>query len=152
MSDNSTQERRRHPRVIAHLPVRTRSVEPGEMGGLLDSIGETDPNLPAMGMKKSRAGAWTMATTNLSVGGISTTGDLQVIGDKPLEKGHDLMVEMDLQDGFEPLRAVAQIMWVAKNSQDRWLAGLMFVIISEPNLDRIRKYVSAALERGEEIP
>ena len=147
----SEADRRRHPRVIAHLAVRSRPLAPGEVGSLLNGLGDTDPEIPVLGMKKGAGGALTMATTNLSVGGLSATGDLQVIGDTMVPKGSDIMVELELNDGQEPLRAVAQVMWTTPSGQkDKYLAGMMFVVISEQDLERIRVQVEAAVERGEE--
>lgn len=146
--DSNAADRRNHPRVIAHLAVRSRPLEHGEVGALVNGLGVEDPQLPTLGMKKSSSGAWTMASTNLSVGGLSATGDLQVIGDKPLAKGMDIMVELDMNDSQEPVRAIAQVMWGSKTSDGKYLAGMMFVVISENNLERIRKYVSTAVEAG----
>ena len=145
-------DRRRFPRVVAHLAVRSRALEPGEIGSLLNGLGDVDPVLPAIGMKKSKGGAMVMATTNLSVGGLSATGDLQVLGDNALGKGSDIMVEMDMADGLEPVRAIAQVMWSAPNGSGKYLAGMMFVVISEGNLDRIRRYVASAVDDGKTIP
>jgi hypothetical protein len=147
-------ERRKHPRVIAQVAVRSRPMEPGEMGLLLGSLGDSDPKLPALGLKKSKSksGAFEMVSTTLSVGGLSATGDLQVLGDKTLAKGEDLMVEMDLNDGQEPLRAVAQVMWTTAAEGGKSLAGLMFVIISEDNLQRIHKQVTEAVAQGKAAP
>jgi hypothetical protein len=150
--ESSPSERRRHARVIANLAVRSRPLEPGEVGSLLNGLGDTDPEIPVLGMKKSNAGAWTMASTNLSVGGLSATGDLQVLGDKPIAKGADLMVEMDMNDGIEPVRAIAQVMWVTNPGDGKYLAGMMLVVISENNLERIRKYVEKAVEAGQTLP
>jgi hypothetical protein len=151
-NEASASERRRYPRVVAHLAVRSRPLEPGEVGSLLSGLGDTDPKLPALGMTKNRTGSWVMASTNLSVGGLSATGDLQVLGEAPLPKGSDLMVEMDMNDGQEPVRAIAQVMWAAPTSDQKYLAGMMFVVISEGNLERIRSYVSKAAEAGQAVP
>ncbi len=149
LQSESGSERRKHPRVVAQFDVRLRQLEPTELARALGSIGDLDPELPAINLVRGRSGNWKMATTNLSAGGLSATGDLQVEGDAPLSKGADLLVEMDLKDGQEPLRAVGQVMWSAPAGAKRWLAGLMFVIISEGNLDRIRLFVIAAMERGD---
>lgn len=150
--DAAGAERRRHARVVANFTVRSRPLEAGEVGSLLNGLGDINPQIPALGMKKSNSGAWTMATTNLSVGGLSATGDLQVLGDKPLSKGSDLMVEMDMGDGQEAIRAIAQVMWTTNLENGKYLAGMMLVVISEENLERIRIYVSKAVEAGQSIP
>lgn len=147
----SEADRRRHPRVIAHLAVRSRPLAAGEVGSLLNGLGDTNPDIPVLGMKKSAGGALSMATTNLSVGGLSATGDLQVIGDTMVPKGSDIMVEMELNDGKEPVRAIAQVMWAAPTGDSKYLAGMMFVVISEDSLERIRKYVTLAVEQGKTI-
>ena len=151
MTDPTTgDERRRHTRVTAKMTVRSRPLDGGELGMLLGSLGDTDPKLPALGLKKSKQG-WVMASTNLSTGGLSATGDLQVIGDTELAKGGDLMIEVDMNDGEEPLRAIAQVMWSAPAEGGKFLAGMMFVIISESNLERIRRQVAEAVARGEVV-
>lgn len=144
-------ERRKHPRVVAHMAIRTRPLEPGEVGALLNGLGNEDPTLPALGMKQSRSGVLSMASTNLSVGGLSATGDLQVLGETRLSKGQDMMVEMDMNDKLEPVRAIAQVMWSTPSKDGKYLAGLMFVVISESNLERIRKYVAKAVDSGQTI-
>jgi hypothetical protein len=141
-------ERRKHPRVVAHLAVRSRPLESGEVGSLLNGLGDEDPKIPSLGMKSGKGGALTMAATNLSVGGLSATGDLQVVGDNLLSKGMDIMVEMDMNDQKEPLRAIAQVMWSVPSADGKYLAGMMFVVISEGNLERIRKYVATAVDKG----
>ena len=147
----SESERRRHPRVIAHLAVRSRPLEAGELGSLLNGLGEADPKIPVLGMKTSHGGMQ-MATTNLSVGGLSATGDLQVVGENAVPKGSDILVEMDMNDGQEPLRAIAQVMWSAPTQGGKHLAGMMFAVISEANLERIRKYVEVAVGDGKLLP
>jgi hypothetical protein len=147
----SEADRRKHPRVIAHLAVRSRPLEAGEVGSLLNGLGDVDPKIPVLGMKSGKGGALTMAATNLSVGGLSATGDLQVVGDQQLAKGMDVMVEMDMNDLKEPLRAIAQVMWSVPSTDGKYLAGMMFVVISEDNLERIRKYVSSAVDKGQTI-
>ena len=146
---DAERERRKHPRVVAQMSVRSRALEHGEMGSLLGSIGDGDVILPALGLKKSRSGTWAMASTTLSAGGLSAAGDLQMLGEQALAKGTDLMVEVELNDGQEPLRAVAQVMWTRPAEGGKVLAGMMFVIISDSNLERIQKQVAEALERGE---
>jgi hypothetical protein len=71
-----------------------------------------------------------------------------VLGDAALPKGSDIMVEFDMNDGLEPVRAIAQVMWSAPNSDGKFLAGMMFVVISEGNLERIQKFVGKAVEEG----
>lgn len=144
-------DRRKHPRVIAHLAIRSRPLESGEVGSLLNGLGNEEPVIPVLGMKQGKGGALTMATTNLSVGGLSATGDLQVIGDTQLAKGSDIMVEMDMDDQQEPMRAIAQVMWSVPSGDGKFLAGMMFVVISENNLERIRKYVSRAVDKGQTV-
>lgn len=148
----SESDRRRHTRVIANFQVRSRPLGHGEVGALLEGLGEENPVIPAVGMKKSNAGTWTMVSTNLSMGGLSATGDLQVVGDKPLEKGSDLMVEMEMNDGKEALRAIAQVMWTTPTGEGKYLAGMMFVVISEANLERIHHYVTEAVQADKIVP
>ena len=145
-------ERRKHPRVVAHLAVRSRPLDKAELGSLLNGLGDSDPKLPSLGLKKGHGGTMSMATSSLSVGGLSASGDLQVVGENAVTKGADVMVEIDMDDGLEPLRAIAQVMWSAPSGGGKHLAGMMFVVISEANLERIRKQVAKALDAGNFIP
>jgi hypothetical protein len=154
MSENSSEEaeRRQHTRVVAHLAVRSRPLAPSELSLLVTGLGHSNPQLPALGLKQSDSGTLSMASTNLSVGGISASGDLQILGEKPLAKGADLLVEMDLGDISEPVRSIAQVMWSSQTHEGRHLAGMMFLVISEESLERIRIYINKAVEDGKVVP
>lgn len=139
-------ERRQHPRVLAFLQVRYRPLSHNEVDTLLKGLGDENPVLPALGMKKTPAGTLSMVSTNLSAGGISAAGDLQILGQDQISKGSDIVVEMDLGDHEDPVRAIAQVMWTAPQSDGKHLAGMMFMVISDSNLNRIHTYVERAIK------
>src|SRR5580700_6508892 len=91
----SGSERRQHPRVLAFLQVRYRPLSHNEVDSLLKGLGDENPTLPALGMKKEAGGSLRMVSTNLSAGGLSAQGDLQILCQDNVGKGTDLVVEMD---------------------------------------------------------
>jgi len=85
-----------------------------------------------------------LATVNLSLGGLSAGGDLEIDSEKGYAKGSDVVVEFELNDGQPPVRAVAQVMW--DNVGDgRHQMGLMFLLIADSAYMRIQDFVQKNL-------
>jgi hypothetical protein len=137
-------DRRTHPRVDAHLVVRSRQLDPSELPILASSLGRPDPPIPALNVVKNGARITQMATVNLSLGGLSAGGDLEIDSEKGYAKGSDVVVEFELNDGQPPVRAVAQVMWDT-NADGRHFMGLMFLLISDSAFMRIQDFVQKNL-------
>lgn len=135
------EERRLHPRVDGSLHVRSRQLDPHELPLIASSLGRPDPPIPALNLVKAGARVTQVTSINLSLGGLSAAGDLEISGDRAYAKGADLVVEIDLPDGQPPVRAVAQVMW-NKDADGGHQMGLMFLLISDSAFMRIQDYIS----------
>ena len=82
---------------------------------------------------------------NISEGGISFTGDLQLLGERKLEKGKKLLVEFQLPGEAAAVSAVAIVAWAieGRGAHGKFTAGLMFTGIEPGDLDKIQRYVEA---------
>ena len=138
------ENRRLHPRVNAALVVRSRPLDASELPLLASSLGRPDPPIPALNLVKSGVQVTHLSAANLSLGGISAAGDLEIDAEKAYAKGTDLVVEFDLGDGEAPVRAVAQVMWTRPQG-DLTAMGLMFLLISDASFMRIQDYISKHL-------
>lgn len=137
-------DRRLHPRVNAALVVRSRLLDPSELPMLASSLGRPDPPIPALTMVRSGTQVTHLSTANLSLGGISAAGDLEIDADRAYAKGTDLVVEFDLDDGQPSVRAVAQVMWTSPQG-DLTAMGLMFLLIADSAYMRIQDYLAKHL-------
>jgi hypothetical protein len=86
-----------------------------------------------------------VSSINLSLGGLSAAGDLEISGDRAFAKGADLVVEIDLPDGQPPVKAVAQVMW-NKDNAGKHEMGLMFLLVADSAYLRIQDHVSRQAE------
>lgn len=134
-------ERRLHPRVDATLHVRSRLITAQELPLLASSLGRPDPPIPALNVTKAGSRVTQVSSVNLSLGGLSAAGDLEIEAAHPYAKGADVVVEIDLPDGQPPVRAVAQVMWSGAESGKQRM-GLMFLLISDSAYMRIQDYLS----------
>jgi hypothetical protein len=142
MPDNN--DKRLHPRVNAALVVRSRQLDPSELPLLASSLGRPDPPIPSLNLVKNGVQVTHLSAANLSLGGLSAAGDLEIDAEKAYAKGTDLVVEFDLGDGEPPVRAVAQVMWT-QGQGDLTAMGLMFLLISDSAFMRIQDYVAKHL-------
>ncbi len=107
------QERRKHPRVYASLPMQFRE------------IGEFD-KLPR-----------DTITKDLSQGGVRFSAD------KFLPVGNRLVVNIILESRSEPLRSVVKIMWSKKQHfSDSYELGCQFVNLEEEARTRIGRFIA----------
>lgn len=134
-------ERRLRPRVDANLVVRSRLIDPQELPLLASSLGRPDPPIPALNVVKAGTRVIQVNAVNLSLGGLSAAGDLEIASEREYTKGADLVVEIDLPDGQDPVRAVAQVMWNVTGGGEHRM-GLMFLLISDAGFMRIQDYLS----------
>lgn len=134
-------ERRLHPRVDSRLQVRSRQLDPHELPLIASSLGRPDPPIPALNLVKAGSKITQVTSINLSLGGLSAAGDLEISGDRAYAKGADLVVEVDLADGQPPIRAVAQVMW-NKDESGQHQMGLMFLLIADSAYLRIQDHVN----------
>jgi hypothetical protein len=139
------QDRRLHPRVDSALHVRSRQLDPHELPLIASSLGRPDPPIPALNLVKSGSKITQVTSINLSLGGLSAGGDLQISGDRAYARGADVVVEIDLPDDQPPVRAVAQVMW-NKDEAGMHQMGLMFLLISDSAFMRIQDYLSGRLQ------
>lgn len=138
-------EKRRFARAAASLQIRSRLLDPSELPQLASGLGQAEPSIPQMHLVNSGTRIAQLASVNISGGGLSAEGDLNLLGGKPFSKGTDLVVEFDLPDGKPPVRAVAQVMWTRLEGE-RPQTGLMFLLIGESELQRIQAFVSKQIE------
>ena len=134
-------DRRLHPRVDSRLHVRSRQLDPHELPLIASSLGRIDTPIPALNLIKAGSKVTQVTTINLSLGGLSAAGDLEISGDRAYSKGADLVVEVDLGDDQPPIRAVAQVMW-NKDGDGRHEMGLMFLLIADSAYLRIQDHVN----------
>lgn len=134
-------ERRLHPRVDSTLTVRSRLIDPHELPILASSLGRIDPPIPALNLVRAGTRITQVSSINLSLGGLSAAGDLEISGDRAYSKGADLVVEVDLEDGQPPIRAVAQVMW-NKDAPGEHQMGLMFLLIADSAYLRIQDHLN----------
>jgi hypothetical protein len=137
-------DRRRLPRAMTQLRVYSRRLLAHELGEMLPTLGSSNPRIPELAVVDTDSspgpGQLRMVSTNISTGGISATGDLDLTGPDVLEVGGDFVVEIDFPDGQGRLRAIARVMWCSERD-DGGRAGLMFVAISEESILRIKNYM-----------
>jgi hypothetical protein len=111
---------------------------------MLPTLGSPNPRIPELVAVDpdavSDSGTLKLVSTNISIGGISATGDLDLSGPSTLAIGGDFVVEIDFPDGKGRLRAIARVMWCSER-EEGCHAGLMFVAISEESILRIRNYM-----------
>lgn len=138
-------ERRVHPRLDVKLQVRSRLLTPSELPQLAQGLGMAEPPIPQLHLVKTGSRVSQLASVNLSAGGLSAEGDLEMEGGQAFSKGTDLVVEFDLPDGGGPVRAVAQVMWMRPSPEGKPQAGLMFLLIAESSLARIQDFVKKSL-------
>lgn len=134
-------ERRLHPRIFDKLTIRSRLIDPHELPLLASSLGRPDPPIPALNLVKYGTKISQVSSINLSLGGLSVSGDLEMDSAKPYAKGSDLVVEIELPDGEPPVRAVAQVMWVVQE-EERYNVGLMFLLIADTAYMRIQDHLA----------
>lgn len=134
-------ERRLHPRVDSTLSVRSRLIDPHELPLLASALGRPDPPIPALNLVRAGTRIVQVSSINLSQGGLSAEGDLEIDSERLYTKGADLVVEIDLPDGEGPIRAVAQVMW-NREENGRHHMGLMFLLITDASYMRIQDHLT----------
>lgn len=141
MPDGS--ERRLHQRVDVNLVVRSRTLDLSELPLLANALGNENPPIPPLNLIRSSNRVSHFTSVNVSLGGFSVSGDLTLDTEKPYKQGDDLVLEFNLLDDQEPVRAVAQVMWVRPDREDptRHGVGLMFLLISQISYERIQAFV-----------
>ena len=139
-------EKRRADRVAAHFSVSFREINDAEATALagMDAIPELPVPVPAA-PKGTAPGQVEGAglSENLSQGGLSFSGDLELLGDRRIERGKKLLVEFHLPTEALPVRAVAVVAWniEGKGTRGKFTAGLMFLGIDPKDLDKIQNYI-----------
>jgi hypothetical protein len=139
-NDNDNDERRLHQRVSTQLSVRSRLIDPHELPMLASSLGRPDPPIPALNLIKAGSKVSQVNSINLSLGGLSASGDLEINSERAYTKGADLVVEIDLPDEQPPVRAVAQVMWTREEGGHHHM-GLMFLLIADSAYLRIQDHL-----------
>lgn len=142
-------ENRRADRVTAHFSVTFREINDDEATALAGM--EAMPELPVepppapKGSGPAPAAEGAGRTENLSQGGLSFSGDLQLLGDRRIERGKKLLVEFQLPAEPDVVRAVAVVAWSieGKGAHGKFTAGLMFLGIAPQDLDKIQRYIES---------
>lgn len=123
MTLDNRRERRRHPRVLADVPIRLSTIDP-----------EVDP--------------WTgrpfFRSCEESVADVSR-GGARVLSDAPLDPGRRLLLEIDLPDGgcFE---AIARVAWLRLEPDEpaAYGLGLEFLGGTPEHLSRLDGFLHGA--------
>lgn len=145
--DTSAQDKRRSDRVAVNFAVSFHELGEAEAARLagIDPVAElpVPAPVPTSPLGHSVAAQVPGRTENLSQGGLSMTGDLQLLGDRRLERGKKLLVEFELPGESAPVKAVAVVAWTleGKGEHSKFTAGLMFLGISPVDLEKIGRYV-----------
>jgi hypothetical protein len=142
-------ENRRANRVTAHFSVSFRELKDDEATALAGM--EIMPELPVEPPTAPQAAPGVPGaegaglSENLSKGGLSFSGDLQLQGNRHIERGKKLLVEFHLPDESLPVRAVAVVAWSieGKGEHGKFTAGLMFLGIAPGDLDKIQHYIES---------
>lgn len=142
-------EKRRADRITANLSVTFHELDDAEADRLNDIKGGI-AELP-VAVPTAPQGAEPLIvpgsghTENISQGGISLTGDLQLLGDRKLERGKKLLVEFMLPGEKMPVSAVAVVVWniEGKGQHGKFTAGVMFTGVDQQDLDKIQRYVES---------
>jgi hypothetical protein len=134
-------EKRRADRVTANFSVSFREISEDEAERLAEI--KSGGAAPAPAAPAAQASGGAAHTENISEGGISFTGDLQLLGDRKLEKGKKLIVDFQLPGEPAPVSAVAVVAWSieGRGEHGKFTAGLMFTGIEPDDLDKIQRYV-----------
>jgi hypothetical protein len=131
------EERRHYPRAETSIEVRTRPLAADELP-LLAGVGRPDPPVPKVERGPS-PGFVRLATLNLSLGGISAEGELELESAASYYgSGAIVVVEFDLPDGA--VRAVAQVTRSGA-SGGRFRLGLRFLLITDSAFMRLQDHV-----------
>jgi hypothetical protein len=142
-------ESRRASRITAHFSVSFRELNDDEATALAGM--ETMPELPVeppvapKAVPGAPAAEGAGLTENLSQGGLSFSGDLQLLGTRHVERGKKLLVEFHLPGESQPVRAVAVVAWSieGKGEHGKFTAGLMFLGVASGDLEKIQRYIES---------
>jgi hypothetical protein len=144
--EQGNSEKRRAERIAANFSVTFKELDDAEAerlneakGGLAELPVEVPPG--PSGAVAPHAGAG--HTENISQGGLSLTGDLQLLGSRKLARGKKLLVEFMLPGEKLPVSAVAVVVWSieGKGEHGKFTAGLMFTGVGSEDLGKIERYV-----------
>lgn len=84
-------------------------------------------------------------TENLSTTGLKLVGDLRMSDGSALKKGWELLIEIVDPGKPEPIRALAQVMWVTPSSgPPPRQAGLFFKAVNKEDVERVLHRQAAA--------
>lgn len=138
--DDSFRELRKTERVPVKLEVGFRALAEADAEALIgiEALPQLPPDVLAQQASQGH-------TENLSQGGMSLTGPLQGLEHGTLPKGRKLLLGFELGDGAAPVQALAVVAWSieGRGEHGKFTAGLMFLGISQIDLDRIGHYVEA---------
>jgi hypothetical protein len=145
-------EKRRANRVTAHFSVTFREINDEDAMALagMEEMPELPVEPPPAPKSAGAAAEGAGLTENLSQGGLSFSGDLQLLGDRRIERGKKLLVEFQLPGEPKAVRAVAVVAWSIEGKGDhgKFTAGLMFLGIAPDDLTKIHRYIDAQSSAG----
>jgi hypothetical protein len=146
--DSNFSDKRRSERVAANFEVAFREISEEEAAAWTASIPDEVPwpGVAPAGLAPEPHHApapLSGQTVNLSDGGLSMTGDLQLLGDHRLDRGKKLMVQFSLPGYAEKVSCAAVVAWSLEGRGDKgkFTAGLMFLGMLPGDLEKIQKYV-----------
>ncbi|HTA17109.1 MAG TPA: hypothetical protein VK786_05130 [bacterium] len=140
-------EKRNAERVDLEVQIRWRHLKTAEADGLLhkgDYSGLNalvDPEAPPTEEVLERQAY----TENLSTMGLKLVGDLRMHDGSALRKGWELLVEIVPDGKAEPIRALAEVVWITppEHPEPRE-AGLFFKAINKEDVARVVQLQEAA--------
>jgi hypothetical protein len=82
-------------------------------------------------------------TENISISGLKLTGDMRLVGGKPLKEGDYLFVELKVPEAPMPVRTLATVIWCEadKSKPPLFHAGLFFVAINRQDVAKVARFL-----------
>src|ERR1700677_4743368 len=140
-------EKRNAERVDLEVQIRWRHLKTAEADGLLHKGSYSglnvlsDPEAPLTEEALERQAY----TENLSTMGLKLVGDLRLHDGSALRKGWELLVEIVSNDKAQPIRALAEVMWISPPEHaSPKEAGLFFKAINKEDVERVVRLQEAA--------
>jgi hypothetical protein len=133
-------ERRNSERVELEVQIQWHHLKTSEAHGLLNkgTYSELNTFSDPYAIPTEKALERQAYTENLSTMGLKLVGDLRLHDGSALKKGWDLLVEILVKDKAEPIRALAEVMWISPpDGPVPRQAGLFFKAINKEDVERV---------------
>jgi hypothetical protein len=133
-------ERRRHERADLRLRVEFRVVD---RDAALMGLGEMEKQNAAEAVSHE------VFTDNISESGFKVSGEMQLLGGRPLETGSFLVMELEMPDTrqlIQAMGAVAWSRWVEK--ANRFEAGIALLATNHGDIESIARLVRESNQKS----